>query len=221
MASATQIIANQANAQFSKGPVTALGKSRSAQNARRHGLTARTPQVSEEDRSEFTALEARLRAESKPKSCLEEEVFHRILSHTWNLRRIESFESAILAEMDPLDFPESAAARLNHFARYRRDLERSLYRAISELRKLQTERASLQLHSAFAVHSITESTPMAEVTTLRPQLTQFFSGHHLDQVPALTRFTSSTKSATRFTRIWSARWRKSLREGYSPANTAA
>ncbi|QOY87861.1 hypothetical protein [Paludibaculum fermentans] len=208
MASAAQITANQANAQLSTGPVTAQGKARTAQNARRHGLTARTPHISEEDRAEFAALEARLLRETHPKSCLEEEVFHRILAHTWNLRRIESFESAILAETDPIDFSETDAARLNHFARYRRDLERSLYRAMNELRKLQTDRALLQLQSPFAIHSLTEAAPMAEVSKLQPRLSECFVGHHAEQVLAQTRFTSGPKTAIKFSKSWTDAWLK-------------
>jgi hypothetical protein len=206
MASAAQITANQANAQLSTGPVTAEGKTRSAQNARRHGLTARNPHIPEEDRAEFAALEIRLRRETQPKSCLEEEVFHRILAHTWNLRRIEAFESAILAETDPIDFSETDAARLNHFARYRRDLERSLYRAMNELRKLQTERALLQLQSPFAIHALTEAAPMAEVSKLQPRLGEYFVGHNADQVLAQRRFSSGPKNAIKFSKSWTDAW---------------
>ncbi|QOY89188.1 hypothetical protein [Paludibaculum fermentans] len=221
MASAAQLTANQANAQLSTGPVTVQGKARSAQNARRHGLTARSPHISEDDCAEFAALEARLLRETHPKSCLEEEVFHRILAHTWNLRRIETFESAILAETDPIDFSETDAARLNHFARYRRDLERSLYRAMNELRKLQTERATLQLQGPFAIHAVTESTPMAEVTTLLPQLREVFSGSHTDQVTARVRFTSGPKDAIQFSKSWTAAWLKVVRAGKPAVEAAA
>ncbi|MGJ5820200.1 hypothetical protein [Paludibaculum fermentans] len=206
MASAAQVTANQANAQWSTGPVTAQGKTRSAQNARRHGLTARTPHISADDCAEFAALEARLLSETQPKSCLEEEVFHRILAHTWNLRRIESFESAILAETDPIDFSETDAARLNHFARYRRDLERGLYRAMNELRKLQTERALLQLQSAFAIHALTEAAPLAEVSKLQPRLSEYFVGHNVDQAQAQTRFTSGAETAIKFSQSWTDAW---------------
>ncbi|MGJ5818735.1 hypothetical protein [Paludibaculum fermentans] len=220
MASAAQITANQANAQRSTGPVTAQGKTRSAQNARRHGLTARSPHISEEDRAEFDALQARLHRDTRPKSCLEEEVFHRILAHTWNLRRIETFESAILAETDPIDFSEADAARLNHFTRYRRDLERSLYRAMNELRKLQTERAALLLQNPFAIHAIAEHTPMAEVTALQPLIKEFFSGTRVEQVIAQTRFVSGIKTAVQFTRSFSAAWLKQVRAA-KPSNEAA
>ena len=45
-----QLAANIANAKHSTGPNTADGKARSSQNARRHGITAQTTIMTEEDR---------------------------------------------------------------------------------------------------------------------------------------------------------------------------
>ena len=45
MSTQAQIEANQANAQFSTGPVTPEGKSASAQNSTKHGLTATYPVI--------------------------------------------------------------------------------------------------------------------------------------------------------------------------------
>ncbi|WP_321469950.1 hypothetical protein [uncultured Paludibaculum sp.] len=177
MASPAQFAANRANAQRSTGPTSPEGKARSARNARSHGLTSTKLEISESDRPVFDRLEANLRAETAPATCLEEEIFHRILAHTWNLARIENFESNILAETDPFAEPGPEAANLDRFARYRRDLERSLYRAIAELRKLQTERAALFQQHTPAIEAILESTPLAEVTRLTKQTQSLFDPH--------------------------------------------
>ncbi|MGJ5816725.1 hypothetical protein [Paludibaculum fermentans] len=166
MSSAAQVLANQANAQLSTGPVSIDGKARSAQNARRHGFSARHLNITLEDRAEFTELEAALRLRTRPADCLEEEIFHRILTHTWNLRRIETFESLILAETNPLAETDPYAPKLGSYARYRRDLERGLYRAMKELSKLQTERVALLQQHAAVVQGITEGAPFAEITRL-------------------------------------------------------
>ncbi|QOY87575.1 hypothetical protein [Paludibaculum fermentans] len=174
MATVAQITANQANAKHSTGPVTIEGKARAAQNARRHGFTAQHLTITLEDRASFTALEASLRLDTRPANCLEEEIFHRILTHTWNLRRIESFECLILAETDPLAETDSHGAQLEHYARYRRDLERGLYRAIKELSKLQTERAALAQQHPDVVKAVRENVPLAEVTRLTSNTDELF-----------------------------------------------
>ncbi|MGJ5813325.1 hypothetical protein [Paludibaculum fermentans] len=174
MATAAQISANQANAKKSTGPVTIDGKSRSAQNARSHGFTAQHLNITPEDRAAFTALEAALRLDTRPANSLEEEIFHRILTHTWNLRRIESFECIILAETDPLAETNTHDGQLERYARYRRDLERGLYRAIKELGKLQTERAALGQQHPDVVKGIRENVPLAEVTRLTKNTEELF-----------------------------------------------
>ncbi|MGJ5818123.1 hypothetical protein [Paludibaculum fermentans] len=174
MATAAQINANQANAKRSTGPVTIDGKARSSQNARSHGFTAQNLNITPEDRAAFTALEAALRLDTRPANCIEEEIFHRILTHTWNLRRIESFECLILAETDPLAETNTHAGELERYARYRRDLERGLYRAIKELSKLQTERAALGQQHPDVVQGIRENVPLAEVTRLTKNTEELF-----------------------------------------------
>lgn len=139
MSTLAQITANRANAQHSTGPVSVQGKAAAAQNARQHGFTSRVPQVAEDQRAEFESLEAGLRLDIQPAGCLQEELFHRVLTHTWNLRRIEAVECGVLAAADPAALTPEETAKLTLFGRYRRDLERGLFRALQELRKLQAD----------------------------------------------------------------------------------
>jgi hypothetical protein len=73
----------------------------------------------------------------------------RIISTAWRLRRAIALEVMLLGEKDT-DRPSSfnpmvhrpTRDRLMTFSRYEGALERSLYRALQELRRLQAERGS-------------------------------------------------------------------------------
>ena len=60
MASEKQVAANRANAKRSTGPKTVAGKALSRMNAYKHGLTAETNVIGDEDPSEFDRLRAEL-----------------------------------------------------------------------------------------------------------------------------------------------------------------
>ena len=138
--SPAKLEANRANAQLSTGPRTEEGRARSSQNARTHGLTARELVIRPEDRAEFDELLASYTAELKPHGALEHTLFNQLIHAAWNLRRVRILEAELFdGEIDPL-LDEQNEAKLDRFARYAQRFERSLYRAITELRKLQTER---------------------------------------------------------------------------------
>jgi hypothetical protein len=138
MLSASQLAANQSNAQFSTGPRSTSGKSASSQNARTHGLTARHLCIAPEDQPAFEALESALRGELRPEGELESALFDRILHGQWNLHKIAAHEAVLLAAFDP--FNEKHSLALNRFALYRSRTESSLYKAQAALRGLQEER---------------------------------------------------------------------------------
>jgi hypothetical protein len=141
MASPAQLTANRSNAQLSSGPVSAEGKARVAQNALKHGLTAKHLVVREDEREEFETHRASLLKECAPEGALEMIVFNEALHQSWNLeryRRIETENSTGTAE----DFTDpQKAAFLDRLSRYQARAQRALYRALAELRKLQTDRA--------------------------------------------------------------------------------
>jgi hypothetical protein len=140
MATNAQITANRANAQHSTGPVTSEGKSRVAQNALRHGLTARRLVVRDDEREDFDALSASLLEELAPQGALENLTFEELLHAAWNLRRFRRIETeASLGTLD--DFTDSqTAAVLDRLGRYQARAQRAYYRALHELRTLQTNR---------------------------------------------------------------------------------
>lgn len=149
MASPAQILANRANAQHSTGPKTAAGKERASRNACRHGLSTGILFVPEPERAAFHRFEANLIEAVRPQGALEEETCTQLLHAAWRLRRLHVLIRELWSrhQSDQLIVPE-AAAELRQLTRYRATLEMSFYRAMKQIRELQTRRAGrqLQLH---------------------------------------------------------------------------
>jgi hypothetical protein len=91
--------ANQANAQKSTGPRTADGKSRSALNALKHGLTAHTSVLPDEDPAVFEAFRQQLWDDYQPMTGTEGALVEELVGVLWRLRRIPSVEAAILTSI--------------------------------------------------------------------------------------------------------------------------
>lgn len=127
MATQLQIAANRRNAQKCTGPKTPEGKARSALNALKHGLTARTLVVLPEDRKEFEEFAAGLRASLHPVGPAENLCADQIVSDAWLLHRSQRFEIHAIRGMESL---------LRNEVR----VERSFYRALAELQRLQAGR---------------------------------------------------------------------------------
>jgi hypothetical protein len=145
MITAAKAAANAANAQHSTGPRTEPGKARSAQNARKHGLTARELVVAPEERGDFESLRESLLAELAPLGVLEVLTFNQLLHAAWNLRRCRRLEADLAVNgPDPL-IDESAARSVDRLSLYAARAERAYYRAIRELRALQTNRVLIAL----------------------------------------------------------------------------
>jgi len=145
MATPAQILANRENAQHSTGPTTEEGKAVSAGNAVRHSLTARGLIVPLGLETAFADFEAALRINLIPNGGLEGVIFQRILESGWNLERCrraqaQLFEKTAAADLsiDPLldDQNEAKFARIDKYAR---QSENSMFKAMRELSKIQTE----------------------------------------------------------------------------------
>src|SRR6201991_3333125 len=95
MTSFRQIEANRRNARLSTGPVTEEGKSRSRQNAVRHGLTAETVIVALEDAADYAAFEMAVTADYDAQLAVERELVLRLASLLWRLRRATTIESGL------------------------------------------------------------------------------------------------------------------------------
>ncbi len=95
------------------------------------------PAIAESDRQEHEELRAGLLAELCPCGQLEIHVFEQIIHAAWILRLIPRLEARIL-QNEPNPGP------LDGLGRYRQGVERSYYRALKEMRTLQTSRSKLE-----------------------------------------------------------------------------
>ncbi len=97
MATAAQITANKANAQSSTGPRTEAGKSRSALNALRHGITSQLVVLPTDDIDLYTAFAAAWHADFDPHGILETQLVQTLADTQWRLNRIRAHEANICA----------------------------------------------------------------------------------------------------------------------------
>jgi hypothetical protein len=164
MASAAQISANRANAQLSTGPVTAEGKTRVSQNALTHGLTAKHLVVAPEEQEEFAALRDSLTAELAPQGALETITFHELLHAAWNLARFRRLEVLFSPSNPESYFKEENVRALERILRYQVRAQRAYYRALAELRTLQTNRAARAVQLDEAADALPVLADLAKMT---------------------------------------------------------
>jgi hypothetical protein len=91
--------ASRRNGARSRGPKTAEGKARSAQNALKHGLRAQRHVVlPDEDAGEFAALEAALLEELTPVGALQTVLARRVAVAAWRLARADRIETELFEQ---------------------------------------------------------------------------------------------------------------------------
>jgi len=147
MTTERQAYANRLNASRSTGPRTPEGKARVALNARKHGLLSRESLVEGESELDLLDFGKRLRAQLAPIGELELFLADRIISNAWRLRRAVGIEAALLnvkrgdqTVLEGVLSWKSDCDRLQLISRYEATLERSLYKALHELQRLQAAR---------------------------------------------------------------------------------
>lgn len=131
-----QIEANQQNAQASTGPKTYEGKAVSKYNALKHGLLGKEVLFAGEDEQGLLQLEKHFRNELKPTTELELLLVDRMASNFWRLKRALGMEwgEVISKHGGGLMYqPEK-------YFRYEAMLERSIYKALHELQRIQAAR---------------------------------------------------------------------------------
>lgn len=99
MTTQAKLEANRRNAKLARGPRTTAGLARSSQNARTHGLLAAAVLVPHVERAEdWKAHREAVLGDLAPKGAIEQALAERVAGLLWRLRRVERYETAILAE---------------------------------------------------------------------------------------------------------------------------
>src|ERR1700761_2608638 len=114
------------------GPKTPRGKTNASQNARKHGMRARTVIIGDERQEDFDRLAAGWRAEFDCEGQAAESLLERVIRGDWFLRRAEGVymdAEAELAEVHPLEWTAEQHAQMQLYLRYKTTAERSFYRA--------------------------------------------------------------------------------------------
>jgi hypothetical protein len=170
MATENQINANKQNAIKSTGPKTSEGRAKVAQNAITHGLCAARPVLSTENPEEYSQFRDDFFRRYAPEGVLENSLADRAVNTFWRLQRASTYETLIVDNLlreasndktNPNDLmcsshaggdgnPDILAAVLlvdfdkTHILErvqgYETRIERSFYRTLKELQKIQTQR---------------------------------------------------------------------------------
>jgi hypothetical protein len=156
MVSQKQLEANRRNARKSTGPRTPEGKVAAARNATRHGLRAEKKLVPAKERKAFGEFYESVITCLGPDGHFETALAERIVFALWRLRRSMQIESGMLdetlkaAKRNASTFGDRPAREIwwqfskkgsyENFRRYEAHLERSMYRALHELQRLQSVR---------------------------------------------------------------------------------
>ena len=160
MISEIRITANRANAQNSTGPRTPEGKARVSQNAQTHGLRSRYAVLLMENHHEYHALLKDLHSEWQPATVTEQDLVEQMAVNKWKIARYEAAESQACMgsatihlavrkiegkSIDPASRVEAAAERrIAGFSQLIARLERSYFRALQFLLRLQDLRRKRQ-----------------------------------------------------------------------------
>jgi hypothetical protein len=161
-----QTLASRNNSKHSTGPSSDAGKAASSRNSFKHGFTAiaystLTPHAA----ATLSEVHQNLTQELRPAGLLESDLVRRIADESFRIRQIDEALDALKLEgmyaIRLAGLPRGATAtmtaefvaatadpvfqrRLALFLRYKAASERSYYRALAELRRVQKERRELE-----------------------------------------------------------------------------
>jgi len=137
------------NALKSTGPKSKEGKAIASQNAIRHGLLSQDLILKDESLEEFDLFRQGLYQSLSPIGRLEEILVEKIVSAGWRFRRLIKVEKSLFDEEDEyaLSKPEfsdafrrSGGSHMQILSRYESGIEKSFYKAIHELQRIQAMR---------------------------------------------------------------------------------
>lgn len=140
MTSERQAKANRQNAKKSTGPRSPGGKAVVALNGMKHGLLSRESLIKCESEADLVAFGKRLRTQLVPVGELELLLVDRVVSTAWRLRRLVAVETLLFDREAKPDHAFYGPEKMGVLSRYEVTLERSLYKALHELQRLQAAR---------------------------------------------------------------------------------
>jgi len=128
MTSSKQALANRRNAKRSTGPKTETGKFRSRSNAWKHGLSAQSIVIADENQKDFDSLREALFLDFSPTTTVQAALVERLAGLLWRSRRIPSFEAALISALCKDDKFDTEAFQRRLFeeseAKKRRELDK-------------------------------------------------------------------------------------------------
>ncbi len=216
MASEAQINANRINATKSHGALSPETKQTSSQNARKHGLCAKTLAIHPIDREEYDHLVTTVMDYYKPGNDMERIVIQEVANLQWKLSRIPVYEGAInlralrdqteklgliasdeeryLLEQGAIQLANSKA--LTNLTLQQSRTQRNLEKELACFNQMRAEREAVsKVHADLAEVSITgENTPLQSVGVV-------FSYEYLIHRIAF-RKSNPTVSISVFDRFW-------------------
>lgn len=139
------------------GPNTEEGKAVSRYNAVKHGLLTKEVYIDEEEKDALNELTGSLYEALEPQGALEEVLVDRVISNVWRLRRSLIVERSTMEwhqndfDMFPIGQSDAQQERrsvkdmltnenIEKLLRYETTIERSTFRALHELERLQAKR---------------------------------------------------------------------------------
>src|ERR1700761_4462485 len=96
MTSNKKIAANRHNAKFSTGPKSPQGSARTARNALKAGIYARTVLLSSEDHAAYLDLRKAVFQDYMPRGAVEEGLVELIIADLWRLNRLVRIENEFI-----------------------------------------------------------------------------------------------------------------------------
>lgn len=159
MLSKKKLLANQTNALKSTGPKTEEGKAIASQNTLKHGLLSQDLIIRDENQEELLSFRNQVYCTLQPHEALEELLVEKIINASWRLKRLTKAESEILGEKDfgfdkkslRKSFMGADGKSIQTLSRYEISLERSFYKALHELQRLQAMRSGQPVLAPIAI----------------------------------------------------------------------
>ncbi len=144
-----QVAASRINGARSVGPVTGEGKSRSSQNATKHGIFSGKILTAGESQEDFDQLSESITSRWNPATDEEREAVRELVLLRWRIRRCSAVEVQLLSTDENLSDFENAARsfkQMDNVSKYQARLRRLETTGEQRLREIQEARSRAERH---------------------------------------------------------------------------